>query len=75
MLGLTECKCTKCVNRNGFGICGKEDDDFGGSVTCYVVHPSSCTDTIVSNTDPEKLRSAEACLTGNIFLYVYSDQI
>jgi len=57
------CSCSEFVNINGFGRCQKPDYDFGGSVSCYVVMPSSCNDLIKSGSNPDKSLSAEACWT------------
>ena len=69
MLPFAECTCTDFVNANGLGDCGKDDTDFGGSVSCYVNQPASCSDLKRSDTDADKLRSAEACTRGNRFVY------
>jgi len=55
------CSCSQFVNRNGFGKCQKSDSDFGGSVSCYVISPSTCNDLRRSGSNPDKFLSAEAC--------------
>ena len=68
-MSFTVCRCTNFVNEHGYGQCLKEDEDFGDTVMCYVVQPSSCTDVTTSTTNVDQLRSAEACLTGNEIVF------
>ena len=53
------------MDANGYGKCEKEDTSFDGKFSCYVNTPSTCSDLLHSDLDPELSVGAEACAYEN----------
>ena len=71
-----DCTCIDYIDEDGYGMCQKADEIFGGLFSCYVNQPSSCLDLeAMSN---EKQLSAEACKdanTGKLYFYKFNTYI